>query len=58
MATEMKYHQYVEDGKLFMACKKNCGNYEVVGKTTISTTCWSCIMKTLNIKKKKEIKNG
>ena len=54
MATEMKYHQYVEDGKLFMACKKNCGNYEVVGKTTISTTCWSCIMKTLNIKKKRK----
>ena len=39
-----------------MACKNNCGNYEVVGKTTISTTCWGCVMKTL--KNKKEIKNG
>ena len=43
----MKYHSYLEDGKLYMACKNNCGNYEVVGEETIATTCWSCVMKVV-----------
>ena len=43
----MKYHSYLEDGKLYMACKNNCGNYEVVGEETIATTCWSCVMKAV-----------
>ena len=47
MAKKMKYHSYLEDGKLYMACKNNCGNYEVVGDETIATTCWSCVMKAV-----------
>ena len=47
MAKKMEYHSYLEDGKLYMACKNNCGNYEVVGDETISTTCWSCVMKAV-----------
>ena len=47
MAKKMKYHSYLEDGKLYMACKNNCGNYEVVGEETIATTCWSCVMKVV-----------
>ena len=43
MASKMKYHSYLEDGKLYMACKNNCGNYEVVGDETIATTCWECV---------------
>ena len=51
MATKMKYHQYVEDGKLYMACKNNCGNYEVVGEETIATTCWSCVLQVVGMPK-------
>ena len=51
MATKMKYHQYTENGKLYMACKKNCGNYEVVGDNTISTTCWKCVMQIVGLPK-------
>ena len=53
MATKMKYHQYVEDGKLYMACQNNCGNYEVVGEETVSTTCWGCVMKVVGVPKDK-----
>ena len=49
MATKMKYHSYLEDGKLYMACKNNCGNYEVVGEETIATTCWSCVMQVVGM---------
>ena len=49
MATKMKYHSYLEDGKLYMACKNNCGNYEVVGDETIATTCWSCVMQVVGM---------
>ena len=45
----MKYHSYLEDGKLYMACKNNCGNYEVVGEETIATTCWSCVMQVVGM---------
>ena len=51
MATKMKYHQYVESGKLYMACKNNCGNYEVVGEETIATTCWSCVLQVVGMPK-------
>ena len=49
MATKMKYHQYVENDLLHMACKNNCGNYEVVGEETIAVTCWSCVMQVVGI---------
>ena len=49
MAKKMKYHSYLEDGKLYMACKNNCGNYEVVGDETIATTCWSCVMQVVGM---------
>ena len=45
----MKYHSYLEDGKLYMACKNNCCNYEVVGEETIATTCWSCVMQVVGM---------
>ncbi len=45
----MKYHQYVENDLLHMACKNNCGNYEVVGEETIAVTCWSCVMQVVGI---------
>ena len=45
----MEYHSYLEDGKLYMACKNNCGNYEVVGEETIATTCWSCVMQVVGM---------
>ena len=51
MATKMKYHSYLEDGKLYMACKNNCGNYEVVGEETIATTCWSCVLQVVGMPK-------
>ena len=51
MATKMKYHQYVENGLLHMACKNNCGYYEVVGEETIATTCWSCVMQVVGMPK-------
>ena len=51
MATKMKYHQYVDDGNLYMACKNNCGNYEVVGEETIATTCWSCVLQVVGMPK-------
>ena len=51
MATKMKYHQYTENGKLFMACKNNCGNYEVVGEESIATTCWSCVLHVVGMPK-------
>jgi hypothetical protein len=54
MATKMKYHSYLEDGKLYMACKNNCGNYEVVGEETIATTCWSCVMKVVGFPEEKK----
>ncbi len=48
MATKMKYHQYVESGKLYMACKNNCGNYEVVGDPSpISTEGYKKIAKAM-----------
>ena len=43
----MEYHSYLEDGKLYMACKNNCGEYEVVGDETVSVTCWSCVMRVV-----------
>ena len=43
----MKYHSYLEDGKLYMACKNGCGEYEVVGDETVSVTCWSCVMRVV-----------
>ena len=49
MAKKMEYHSYLEDGKLYMACKNNCGNYEVVGDETIATTCWSCVMQVVGM---------
>ena len=54
MATKMKYHSYLEDGKLYMACKNNCGNYEVVGDETIATTCWSCVMQVVGMPEEKK----
>ena len=54
MATKMKYHSYLEDGKLYMACKNNCGNYEVVGEETIAVTCWSCVMKVVGMPEEKK----
>jgi len=56
MATKMKYHQYTENGKLFMACKNNCGNYEVVGEETVATTCWSCVMQVVGLPKEPKSK--
>ena len=47
MAKKMKYHSYLEDGKLYMACKNGCGEYEVVGDETVSVTCWSCVMRVV-----------
>jgi len=58
MATKMKYHQYTENGKLFMACKNNCGNYEVVGEETIATTCWSCVLQVVGIPKETKQKQS
>ncbi len=49
----MKYHQYVENGLLHMACKNNCGNYEQVGDETIEVTCWSCVLKVVGMPKEK-----
>ena len=43
----MKYHSYLEDGKLYMACKNGCGEYEGVGDETVSVTCWSCVMRVV-----------
>jgi hypothetical protein len=51
MASKMKYHSYLEDGKLYMACKNNCGNYEVVGDETIATTCWECVNNVIGFPK-------
>ena len=45
----MEYHSYLEDGKLYMACKNNCGEYEVVGDETVSVTCWSCVMRVVGL---------
>ena len=47
MASKMKYHSYLEGGKLYMACKNGCGEYEVVGDETVSVTCWSCVMRVV-----------
>ena len=47
MASKMKYHSYLEDGKFYMACKNGCGEYEVVGDETVSVTCWSCVMRVV-----------
>ena len=49
MASKMKYHSYLEDGKLYMACKNGCGEYEVVGDETVSVTCWSCVMRVVGL---------
>ena len=43
MVSKIKYHSYLEDGKLYMACKNNCGNYEFVGDYTTAVTCWECV---------------
>jgi len=51
MAKQMKYHQYVENGQLYMACKNNCGNYEIVGDETVATTCWSCVLHVVGMPK-------
>ena len=47
MSSKMKYHSYLEGGKLYMACKNGCGEYEVVGDETVSVTCWSCVMRVV-----------
>ena len=47
MASKMKYHSYLEGGKLYMACKNGCGEYAVVGDETVSVTCWSCVMRVV-----------
>ena len=49
MASKMKYHSYLEDGKFYMACKNGCGEYEVVGDETVSVTCWSCVMRVVGL---------
>jgi hypothetical protein len=49
MASKMEYHSYLEDGKLYMACKNNCGEYEVVGDETVSVTCGSCVMRVVGL---------
>ena len=51
MAKKMKYHSYLEDGKLYMVCKNNCGNYEVVGDYTTAVTCWECVNNVIGFPK-------
>ena len=40
MAKKMEYHSYLENGKMFMACKDGCGTYERVSEETSSVRCW------------------
>ncbi len=58
MAKQMKYHQYVENGQLHMACKNNCGNYEIVGDETVATTCWSCVLQVVGMPKEPKSKQS
>jgi len=43
MAKKMKYHSYLENGQMYMACKDNCGTYEKVDEETIAVRCWKCV---------------
>ena len=51
MVSKIKYHSYLEDGKLYMACKNNCGNYEFVGDYTTAVTCWECVNNVIGFPK-------
>ena len=43
MAKKMKYHSYMENGKIYMTCM-TCGNYERVVEETTAVRCWKCVL--------------
>ena len=44
MAKKMEYHSYLENDKLYMACKDGCGTYERVSEETFAVRCWKCVL--------------
>ncbi len=53
MAKKMKYHSYLENGQMYMACKDNCGTYEKVDEETIAVRCWKCVTAFVGFPKEK-----
>ena len=53
MAKKMKYHSYLENGQMYMACKDNCGTYEKVDEETIAVRCWKCVTTVIGFPKEK-----
>ncbi len=49
----MKYHSYLENGQMYMACKDNCGTYEKVDEETIAVRCWKCVTAFVGFPKEK-----
>ena len=47
----MKYHSYLENGQMYMACKDNCGTYEKVDEETIAVRCWKCVTTVIGFPK-------
>ena len=45
MAKKMEYHSYLENDKLYMACKDGCGTYERVSEETVAVRCWKCVLR-------------
>ena len=45
MAKKMEYHSYLENDKLYMACKDGCGTYERVSEETFAVRCWKCVLR-------------